>query len=44
VSAPALAACDRVVLIEHGRVVAEGRHEHLMQLRQYRELVAGAST
>jgi len=35
-----LAACDRVVLIEHGRVRAEGSHQHLAETDAgYRELV-----
>ncbi|HXY93040.1 MAG TPA: ABC transporter ATP-binding protein [Acidimicrobiia bacterium] len=43
VSAPALALCDRVVLVDDGRVVAEGRHEELMHDAHYRALVAPGS-
>jgi putative ABC transport system ATP-binding protein len=40
VSAPALARCDRVVVIESGRVVAEGVHDELMHDLRYRDLIA----
>jgi putative ABC transport system ATP-binding protein len=40
VSAPALALCDRVVLVEGGRVVREESHEELMHDVRYRALVA----
>jgi putative ABC transport system ATP-binding protein len=40
VSAPALARCDRVVMIDGGRVVRGGRHEDLMHDARYRALVA----
>jgi ABC-type multidrug transport system fused ATPase/permease subunit len=40
VSAPALALCDRVVLVEQGRVVREESHEELMHDARYRALVA----
>jgi putative ABC transport system ATP-binding protein len=40
VSAPALALCDRVALVEEGRVVREESHEQLMHDARYRALVA----
>jgi len=40
VSAPALALCDRVALVEGGRVVREESHEQLMHDARYRALVA----
>ena len=43
VSAPALASCDRVVVVEDGRVVLEGRHEDLMHDARYRDVVAPES-
>ncbi|HEY7106012.1 MAG TPA: ABC transporter ATP-binding protein [Acidimicrobiia bacterium] len=39
-SAPALAACDRVVVVEDGRVVRSGAHDQLLQDARYRALVA----
>jgi ATP-binding cassette subfamily B multidrug efflux pump len=44
VSAPALARCDRVVVVESGRVVAEGVHDELMHEGRYRNLVAPDAT
>jgi putative ABC transport system ATP-binding protein len=40
VSAPALALCDRVALVEDGRVVREESHDQLMHEARYRALVA----
>ncbi len=40
ISAPALAQCDRVVVIESGRVVSQGVHDELMHDPRYRALVA----
>jgi putative ABC transport system ATP-binding protein len=44
VSAPVLAACDRVIVVESGRVARAGRHEDLMRDSRYRNLVAPDST
>ncbi|MGL5862613.1 MAG: ATP-binding cassette domain-containing protein, partial [Phycicoccus sp.] len=38
-SASLLAAADRVVLVQHGRVVAEGAHLELMADQRYAEVV-----
>ena len=44
ISAPALAQCDRVVVVEAGRVVSQGLHDELLHDQRYRDLVApGAS-
>jgi putative ABC transport system ATP-binding protein len=43
VSAPALALCDRVAMIDDGRVVREESHEQLMHDTRYRALVAPAT-
>lgn len=43
-SAPALARCDRVVVIDGGRVRIQGRHEDLLVDRAYRDLVAPESS
>ena len=40
ISAPALARCDRVVVVDHGRVVSQGLHDELLHDPRYRDLVA----
>jgi putative ABC transport system ATP-binding protein len=40
ISAPALARCDRVVVVDNGRVVSQGLHEELLHDPRYRDLVA----
>jgi putative ABC transport system ATP-binding protein len=40
ISAPALARCDRVVVVDAGRVVSEGLHDELLHDPRYRDLVA----
>jgi putative ABC transport system ATP-binding protein len=40
VSAPVLAACDRVVVVENGRVARAGTHAELLRDARYRALVA----
>ena len=44
VSAPALARCDRVAVIESGRVGSLGRHDELMHDARYRAIVAPGSS
>jgi putative ABC transport system ATP-binding protein len=40
ISAPALARCDRVVVVDNGRVVSQGQHDELLHDPRYRNLVA----
>ena len=40
ISAPALAQCDRVVVVDAGRVVSQGLHDELLHDPHYRDLVA----
>ena len=39
-----IALADEIVVLEHGRIVASGDHEELLESRAHREIVAQGAT